>query len=188
MAGVGSISKIKGSLILSPTDLTTSSPFGGTLLTPTRDIIVFCGTRSEIVTAEEWGGQAVDVLQGAEEARIAVVLRAWDASMLAAALPQSESGGTGERLWIYQPGADDDDTVRPGRSLEASYGVKIAIVPRAVDRQPFVVLHNAVPSVQRTHELRMSLNAELDLGVVWQGLPDDTGRVASIGRREDITL
>jgi len=188
VAGVGSIARIKGALVLSPTSLTGASPFGGTLLEPTRDIVVFCGADAQAITAEEWGGQAVEILQGPDEARISVVLRAWDASALAAALPHSEAGASGDRLWSYQPAADDEDTVRPGRALGESYGVTIAVMPRAIDRQPCVVLHNAVPAIEQTHRLRLSLNAELDLGMVWHGLPDDSGRVVSIGRRGDITL
>lgn len=180
--------KVKGTLIASPTDLTIASPYGGTVLGPVRDGRLFLGSRPQFVEAEEWGGQPVDLIQGRDMAKLACVIRTWDADAIEQAVPHSEDGSSGERLWLYQPGKTDSDTVRPGRSLEESYGITLCLAPLAPDRDPFIVLYNAVPAVEESHELWMTLNREFDLGLAWQGLPDDSGRVLAIGRREDITL
>lgn len=182
------ILKVKGTLIASPTDLTAASPYGGTVLGPIRDGRLFLGSTPQFVRAEEWGGQAVDLILGRDEARIAVVVRTWDSDAIEQAVPNSEAGATGDRLWLYQPGKTDSDTVRPGRGLAESYSLSICLAPRNPDKDPFIVLYNAVPNVEASHELQMSINREFDMGMVWQGLPDDSGRVLAIGRRQDITL
>ena len=180
--------KVKGTLIASPTSLSGASPYGGTVLGPVRDGRLYIGSAPQFVSAEEWGGQPVDLIQGRDEARLAVVIRTWDSDAIEQAVPHSEDGSSGDRLWIYQPGKTDSDTVRPGRGIEESYGISLCLAPRSPDRDPFIVIYNAVPNVDAAHELWMAINHEFDIGQVWHGMPDNSGRVLAIGRREDITL
>ena len=190
MAGVdpSRIQFIKGTLIASPTDLSAASPYGGTILGMVRDVAFHPGGESPVITAEEWGGAAVEVLQGSSEARLALFLRTLDPDAIAAGVPTSEAGESGERPWIYQPGKSDADTHRPGRRLSESHGITLCVAPRAPDRQPFLVLYRAVPTIPTGSMIRIAQNQEVGIPLVWRGLLDDAGRVFAFARREDITL
>lgn len=183
------IQRVPGQLILNPTDLTGSTPFGGTLLGSVRDMAFRIGNQAQFIIAEEWGGAVEEVILGKDEAKFACVFRSWDEDVLAAVIPHSSAGSvTGLRLIVNQPGKDDSSTTRPGRALSPSFGAKLCFAPRAADRHPFIVLYNAVPAVEASFELSLSIGLEFALGVVWHGAVDASARVYAIGRREDITL
>lgn len=183
------IQRVKGSLILNPTDLGAASPYGGTVLGSVRGLSFTPGFCALPITAEEWGGAPVDVIYAGESPKFTCVFRSLDSDVMAAVWPTGETGAlTGLGGVRYNPGKDDADTIRAGRTLADVTGAVLCFAPRAEDRHPFRVLYNAVPAPEETHEFRMSANAEYALTVVWHALLDDSGRVYAEERREDIAL
>lgn len=179
---------VPGDLVVGATDLTTDSPFGGTIIGEVRDKRFRAGARTYAVAAEEWGGQTVEVIYGRQAAILACVLRSWDEDALGAVFPIYSTGASGRPLIVGQPVAGDATTVRAGRALSTLQGVALTFAPRDLDRHPWIHLYNAVPAVEEASELRLEIDDEVGIPVVWHGLPDDQGRTHAIGMRGDITL
>jgi hypothetical protein len=57
-----------------------------------------------------------------------------------------------------------------------------------LDEQPMVLVRKAIPMVEETAMLQLSLKQELGIGVLFQAIPDSTGRLYDVGRRGDLTL
>jgi hypothetical protein len=51
-----------------------------------------------------------------------------------------------------------------------------------------VLVRKAIPMVEETAMLQLSLKQELGIGVLFQAIPDSTGRLYDVGRRGDLTL
>ena len=179
--------RIPGRLVTGATSLTGSFPYGGTELGLVRDCAYSIGSITHEITAEEWGGTPAEVLYGGEKATFACFLRAWDVDAIQAAIPHATAGGSGQALSVFQPGASDDNTFRPGRRMSPD-AVQIVFCPRAPDRHLFVVLYAAVASTEASAAMQLKVSAEAGIAVVFRGLLDDSGRCAVVGRREDITL
>lgn len=186
-ANVQDVLRVPGRLVKDPTDITADFPHGGTELGLTRDAEMRFGIRTALVTAEEWGQQAVESIYAGESAVFAAVLREWDNDAIALMFPNTGTGPTSEANKTILGRVSGAGVNRAGYLLSTQSAV-ILFSPLAVDRHPMVIIRKAIPMVEETSMLSLSLAEELGIGVVWQAIPNATGQVYDIGRREDLTL
>ena len=171
-------------------DVTTlaSAPFGGVCLGYVKDLEFRFQRRTQIVTAEEWGGQAVDQIDLGESAVIAGILRGVDPDAINKVFANTAAGTTsGERV---VKGAVNG-TNRAGYSLY-NKAFKLLFAPDDTDRGQFIVVYKAIPLVDEAAAMQTRLDAELGIAVAFWGVPDTgtgtTKAVYQIGRREDLSL
>ncbi len=183
-ANVLNIRRIPGRLVKNPTDLAAAFPHGGTPLGVTRDMEFRMGIQTTAITAEEFGAQQIEYVYAGELAIFAAVLREYDVDAVQQIFPDAVAGTCGQLPNINY---NVTGSKRSGLLL-SSKSFKLVFSPDALDRDPFVVLYKAIPLVEETSLMALSLSEELGVGVVFAGIPDGTDRVYTVGNREDIIL
>jgi len=174
--------QVRGRLIQAPTDLDDGPAYGGTQLGLVGSLEWrLVPVRGE-VTAEEYHGQTVEVIEGAENVIIAGVLREYDSDAIAALFPSVTTATTSghpliSRTYTTQRGA-----------LASDRAIKLLFAPVAEEQWPGLLIYRALPLIQEQASMAYSLDREWQLPFVFQGLPDATGRIYQSGMLEDMTL
>lgn len=199
LAEVRNILHIPGHLCINPTDISDSTefPYGGTALGVTREAEMRFGIKTSLVYAEEFGTPVEAVYTG-DTALFAFVIRDLDNDALATVFPNTATGSTsGDKVIEGRVSGVSEN--RAGYTM-SSQSVKLLFAPRVentdpssttyipFDEQPMVLIPKAVPLVEETSMLQLSIKAEIGVGVVFQAIPDSSGRLYDVGKRGDITL
>jgi hypothetical protein len=180
-AATRNILRIPGRLCADPTDLTLAFPHGGTALGIARDMEFRFGYKTSVATAEEWGGVVNKVFYTGETCIMGAVLRDFDPDMIKKVFPNVATAATGD-VTINN---DINTGNRAGFDLVA---FKLLFSPKSVDRHPHILIYNAIPALDESAQLSLSLGEEIGIGAVFHGSPDSTGRVYSVGLRDNLTL
>lgn len=187
LANVRNILRVMGRLCSDPTSVATAFPHGGTALGLVRDGIFRPGVKHHAVLAEEWGNQQVEVVYGGEMSVFAVVLRELDNDMVQKAFVNTAAGtSSGDRVITYEPDATAANT-RPG-TLLSTKSFKLLFSPKATNRDPAILIYKAIPVIDESAELQLSLGEELGIAALFHCIPDASGRVYQVGKLEDLTL
>tara|TARA_R100000963_G_C4642949_1_gene106666 strand:- start:1589 stop:2155 length:567 start_codon:yes stop_codon:yes gene_type:complete len=185
-AAVRDVLRIPGRLVINPTDITADFPHGGTEMGLTRDAEMRLGISTSLVTAEEWGQVPVEAVYAGESAVFAAVLREWDNDAISNIFPNTGTGTiSGDRTIL---GRSSGGSVNRAGYLLSNKSFILLFSPKAIDRHPMVIVRKAVPMVNETASLSLSLAEEFGIGVVFHAIPDSSGRLYDIGKREDLTL
>lgn len=186
------VRRIPGRLAWGCTDLTAVWPHGGTGLGNVRGIVVRQERRDFIVTAEEFGFEPVERIQGGEVYAVAAILRDEDDDMLSKVFPNTAAGTTTQRRVVSTPGS-----VRAGALATARGGVLVFTPEGATHAKSatapdvdadFFVLYRALPAVEESAEVQRTRDADVGLPVVFLGVRDSSGRIAAQGHRADLSL
>jgi hypothetical protein len=179
---LGRILRNPGRLCVSPTSLSAAFPHGGTNLGLVRGVSLRPQQVEWVVTAEEWGEETVEVIDGGRSWVIAVALRGWDPDAVQAVLPSSTLGTSGTPL------ASHPGSARAG-ALRSAAAVKLLFSPDAPAQQPAALFHRAIPLVEASAELTLALAEEGTLGVVFRAIRRASDGLAfQFGALEDLTL
>ncbi len=185
------IYSLVGQICVNPTDLTQPFPHGGKAIGLVRNGIFRINPSYEEITAEEFGGTVVDYVRAVESAVLVAVLREFDADAIGAILPNTRIGSSSGRRMILgeiTSASISGIPVRPG-SLASDKSSKVLFSPRAVDYHPAIILYNAIPLVDRTAELQLSIGSEAGIAVMWQATPRASDfQIYQVGLLEDINL
>lgn len=176
--------KIPGKLVKDPTNLDSDYPHGGTELGLVRDMVLNFGVQYDYPMAEEFKAPAAQIL-AAENPIFACVLRSWDDDMLSALWPNAFVSAFGEVS--LRSKVSGSGVTRAGANL-TSRGFKLLFSPHAVDYHPFVLAYNAVPMIAETAEMQLSIGKEFGLALMFNLMPDSTGRRWELGQRANLTL
>lgn len=176
---VVNIRTLRGWLCKNPTNLSIPFPHGGTPIGLVRDGAFRPGIRTRIITAEEFGGTAVEGIYAGESCVLTCLLREFDEDAMVSVFPNYTT------VVRYAPG--DDRDVRPG-NLSTDRKIALLFSPRDLDDNPFIILYVAMPLVQEAMELQLMLSTEATMAVMFQGIPDGAGRCYEMGDRTEITL
>lgn len=183
---VRDVLRIPGRIVINPTNLASAFPHGGTEMGLTRDAEMRFGISTSLVTAEEWGQAPVESVYTGESAVFAAVLREWDNDAIDNIFPNTGTGATsGDRSIL---GRVSGGSFNRAGYLLSNKSFILLFSPKAVDRHPMVLVRKAIPMVEETSLMRLSLAEEFGIGVVFQAIPNSTGQVYDIGKREDLTL
>lgn len=189
-ANVRDILRVPGRLYINPSDITAAPPFGsGTAIGLTRDVEFRMGLRTGVVTAEEWGSAPVEVVHSGEAAVLACVLREWDDDAIALVFPNTGAGALSGNATVL--GRSFGAGVNRAGYLLSAQSAVLLFAPLSLDgtpAHPMVIVRKAIPMVEETAMLQMSLAEELGMGVVFQAIPDSSGRLYDVGARDDLTL
>lgn len=168
--------------MLLPTDLSAAFPHGGTPLGVTRDQELRVGARYHEEIAQEWS--AVNrVLYCGSRGVFAAVLRSYDSDAFALLYPEQATGAVSQ---TSGPAPDvNDDAKRAGRFLT---GAVILFSPVALETQPAVLLYNALPMLDESAKLQVSLKVEMATAFMWALAPDSAGRTYAVNKIADLSL
>lgn len=174
--------RIKGFLCADPTDLSTPFPHGGTALGMVADILFQTRVLHAPVTAEEFGGEPVEWIGGGEVAVLGCIARGMDNDMLQKIFLNTTVGSSSGSRVVSNPG-----TKRAG-SLRSSDSFVLLFSPKDTTRHRGILVYNAVPMLDESAELQLSINEEIGIACLFQGIRDSSDRIYSMARLEDLTL
>ena len=169
--------RVPGRLVINPTDLTGTLPYGGTELGVVGETSLLPAQQAYLIRAEEYGGVPVEAIQAGE----AWALRSFDADALARVFSSAGSDAVAQQPYVASPGT------AVGTKVSAR-AVKLAFCPEDYDRHPFLILYSALPLVEETARLRLSGAAGLEIPVVFHATYDASSRLIWWGNRHGATL
>ena len=186
---VRNILRLPGRLVAAPTNLLAAYPHGGVELGVVRDVEFRPGIKASLVTAEEYGGVVTEAIYAGEAPILACVLRSFDNDLIERLFLNTSvpvvSGASGDRIILGR--ASGAGVNRAGTLRDAS-AIVLLFTPKNVDMHPMVLIRRAIPMVEETAALALSLSQELGLGLVFYCAPDSSGRTYDVGKRQDLTL
>ena len=176
---------VPGRLCVNPANLAAAFPHGGTALGIVKAVSVRPGVSYQEVTAEEYGGERIEVVATGEAWVLAAILRSWDHDALSRFFPSEVVGGSGQPL-VTHPSLVAD-TGRAGRLLSAS-SIVLCFSPDSPANHPGLVMHRAIPMLDAAIETNLSLARPQEIAVVFAAIRSAAGKSVSWGRLADIAL
>jgi len=172
--------RVSGTLIANPLNLTTGPDYGGTILGATNRVSYDPGLDYRPVRAEEYGGQSVEEILFQSDFIFGATFRNWEDDVLSTIFPNTSAGVTA-RLVDF-PGLNTSGTRMSAQSI------KLLFAPDRPTEHPGMLIYSALPLIEETETIRLSILSELLVIVLFKGLRDGTGRVAQLGLLSDMTL
>lgn len=185
---VANLLRVPGRLSHTPTSTTTlraAYPHGGTALGTVGRLNLRPTATPFPLTAEEWGGRVVDLIDGGAGWVLDAELREWDADALAALFPFYATGAQGGPSLSFTVTSSSH---RAGKIVGDSLSRVLVFTPDAPDHHPVLVARRAVPAVQESALLALRANETVGIAVRWYLTPDANGKVFDFANRRDVTL
>ena len=180
---VRSAIKVYGKLVKDPTDLTADYPYGGTELGLVGSVLLRPRNQTQLLTAEEWGDQVWDAVDGGTSILLACTLRGVDGDAYGSLFLDTATGTpSGQKVIRFR-----SDNGRAG-TLRSTLGMKLLFAPSSPLRHRAVLLRDALPVLVEDTEIPMTKDEEWAVKVVFYGRPDSSNRVAEIAFIKDMTL
>lgn len=180
---IGSL-RIYGHLIHTPTDLTAAFPYGGTSLGDYSQIAWQVEGNAVDITFQEQGPLVGNTLENIFGVRVVAKLVEWNSAALAKIFPSAmitTGATTGYPLMTLSTG-----------SMLAKIGTdraaKILLAPDHPDREPALLMYNAVAMVRQVANVSHSLAEEWGFPAIWKALPDSAGNIYQYGMLRDMTV
>lgn len=174
------VMRVPGRLVVTPTNLATSFPYGGTELGVMVDHALVPNQQVYLIRAEEYGGIPVEGVHGGESWVLVAVLKSWDPTALDLLFPGLAAGTTTQKPRVY-----GNDSI--GSKL-ADRVVKLLFAPHDEDRHPMVLFYAALPCVEESARIRLVAAENLAIPVVFHAILDQSSRLMEWGMRQDLTL
>ncbi len=182
-ADITQVLRVPGRFCSAPTNLSAAFPHGGTALGIIHHAAARRIGRYDFVRAHEFAGEVVEVVEGGADWVMAAMVRQYDNDAIAAIWPHTGTGGTSSDKYIEYPGS----TNRAGTLLSTNAFV-LMFVPNDTTNHPCVLMRRAVPMIEETAELRLSVLYEFATPVVFACLRPASGQAVEIKLKEDISL
>lgn len=178
--------QVPGRLVINPSDLSAAYPYGGTDLGAVHNIVARRTSGTFDVTASEYGGAVVESIQGGENWVLGAYLRQYDNDAISTVFPNTATGTStkrpGVKHWL-----DAASPVRPG-ALGSARSVKLLFAPYDVDRCRAVYFYRALPRVEETWEMSLSVDTRVEVPVLFVAIPDASLRCVVNDFLREITL
>ncbi len=174
--------RMPGKLVKSPTSLSTTYPYGGTELGVLRNVMWTPGTKYDRAIAEEWK-TAVAAFVEEERTLVAAVLRSWDNDLLSWVHRNVQTSAFGD---VGLLGRVQGTGVNRAGYDQGDLGAKLLFAPQAPGAHRALLLHNAVPMLDESAELQLSISREFGLALMFEAFPDATGRTFSFDFLENL--
>lgn len=185
-ADLNQVLQVPGRLCISPTDLTTAFPHGGTALGEVYQATAMQTSSWFDVRAEEFGGIPVDSVFSGESWVFGAVLRQFDETAIGTVFPNTVTGTTTKRVGI-KSWFDAASPVRPG-TLGSSRSVKLLFSPLDSDRNRAVIFYRAMPRVADTMALALAFNKRVEVPVLFVAMPDASSRLVRIDFLKELSV
>lgn len=182
---IENILRVPGRLCYNPTSLTTAYPHGGTGLGVVKTVRVKPYKVYHKITAEEFGSEAIDYVDGGESWILGAILRSFDKDALKLIFPSAVTGTITQEAVVAHPAADT--AIRAGLLMSAK-AVKLLFSPDDPARNPFLILYNAIPLIDESAEINLELDSDFTIGMLFAGIRSSAGKVMAMGLKEDLAL
>jgi hypothetical protein len=171
-----------GRLIVTPTDLSGSYPYGGTFVGKAR-LVTLLPMGVGVRVPSEGLGDAGDILEADHRYVFSCFLRGWSDPALELLFGDNYSAGdtTGHAVFS-SPGTAVTGTSALARAK------KIIFVPDDTIHAPAILIYSGVADWAEGSELAWQRAEELGLPIIIECMVDSSGNVLEIGRLEDLTL
>lgn len=188
---LNTIIRCPGRLCINPSAFTAAWPHGGQGLGAVQDIVFKPGRSSTILREESYGNEVYDIVDLGESVVVAAALKSWDADAVAALFPSTTTGSVSRKRGIFYPyptvqGGTAGGTFRPG-TMRSNSAVRLLFTPNDTAKYPGIYLYNALPMVEEAAQIRLTLEEDGLIPVVFYGTRDQSHRVYSVARMEDLT-
>lgn len=181
-AGVPTSTRFSGMrLVVNPTNLASAYPYGGTEIGLVRELEEIEVTQDTTITAEEFGGVAVETTVAVGTLVVACNLRGWDKDAISL-LPFAVSKGSGAR---YSITTDANGTTRAG---VASTYHSLLMVPDDRTNGIARILYRVGVHKDWTARTQRSYGREFGLPIIFVATLDQYGRRDDEGLIGDLTL
>lgn len=180
------VSKVKRTpvrLAITPTNLGTAFPYGGTALGAARAVGFVVESPVYPIANEERGGLA-EVVKGPVQCRLACILRQWSDSVVSTLFAEAFTGSSSGTKGVLVPGSNSYS--RPG-SLLSNRAVKL-IVSAYDSAVPSILIYKAVPVLVRETTIGRGPFAERAYEAVFHGMLDSSNRLYAEALLADMTL
>ncbi len=182
-----SIRRLKGALVQNPTNTTAPPHYGGTPLGPVTNLRFLPGLRGAPLPEEELG-LVVEFVEAPDSAVMMCVSRGLDDDLLSLLFRLTSTGASTLHTMAEGRVSGTDGTGATGAGLASDRAIKLLFVPEDTDRDPFVLLYNAIPVRESAAEIQMSMGREAGIACVFYAATDSTYRTYAWGRISDLTL
>lgn len=174
---------IPGRLVSNPTQpgLALAYPHGGTALGLTRSAALREINVRVPITAEEFGTEIVDYVDGGKSYIFAAILESWDNDAIQAIFPDATVGGSGVA------GYDRPGTTRAG-SLLSDRSLVLLFSPFDTVNHNAVVFYRALPIMEDPSEFPLQLATPFGLPLLFASIRNTSGNAVSVRPLADITL
>jgi hypothetical protein len=169
-ANTNNIFRSPGRLVLNPTNLALAYPYGGKELGVCRDALFKPNVKTVGLIAEEFK-TPVEVVYSGQEPIFTGVLRTWDNDLIGALFAGlgKQTDGSGNVGVIH------NELVNPAGSALSSQACVLLFSPQALALKRHILMYCAIPCVDDSFEMRLSIAEEFGLPFFFQCLPDSQG-------------
>lgn len=182
---IQNVIRVPGRLCYAPADLSLPFPHGGISLGIIKSIVIKPYKSYHKITAEEFGNETVDYIDGGESWILGAILRSYDKNALKVLFPSAEEGAQTQETIIKYPATNT--AIRAGQLMSAK-AVKLLFSPDDTERNPFAIFYNAIPLIDETAEINLQLDIDWSIGVLFAAIRDSNGKAIVIGLKGDFTL
>ena len=183
---VARVIRAPGRLVVTPTDLSTTYPYGGTEVGKVNQVAVLPLGAPFLVEAEGLGG-VTDVLEPNARYVVSLFLRGWDDDALQLlTVGEYVAGGTTQHSGFNVPGlrTPGQSALESGNSRE----VTVLYVPDNLIDVPAVLIFLGIPGFTEGGELAFRRTDELGLPLSIECVRDSNGNILAIERFPDLSL
>ena len=185
ITSIQNVIRVAGKLCYNPTDLSLPFPHGGVALGIIKSILIKPYKTYHKITAEEFGSETVDYIDGGESWVLGAILRSYDKNALRVLFPSSSEGSQTQETIIKHPA--DNATIRAGQ-LMSTKAVKLLFSPDDTEKHPFAIFYNAIPLIEEASEINLQLDMDWSIGVLFSAIRNSSGKAVAIGLKGDFTL
>jgi len=179
----GTVVRNPGRMVIDPTDLSTTYPYGGTEIGLVREK-VFEPLGQPYVVWNEGLGEATDVLEGSNEWLFTCFLRGVNDDVKSSLLTGWRSaGGTSSHGLLTGPSAK-----APGESLLDYAQVKLLFVPYNLIDHDALIMYRAIPWWSEGAEIMFGRNEEYGFPLSFRCLRNSSNHTHQFGRLADLSL
>ena len=180
--GPSRILRVPGRLVVNPTDLQLSFPYGGYQVGSIRGFAL-SAVGTPYVIQSEGLGSPTDITEPPEDYRVAFLLRGADDDAIRRLYASNQSeGGVSHHRSFQVPG-----TAIPGASALGRSVVLLYVPDNPIDA-PALICRNAVAMFADGAEVPFQRAEEFVIPTVVYCLRDSSGRVLEMSRLSDISL
>lgn len=179
---VSRVIRAPGRVVVNPTDLSTTYPYGGTEIGKTR-LCVLQSLGTAFRVESEGLGEATDRLESSNHFVFSCFVRGWDDDAIAKFFSGGFTTGATSGHAVYsEPGTTTPGASALGRSVSLLY------VPDDLIHVPALLIYRGVPDWTDGAELAFQRGSELGLPIALDCLRDFNDRILSMGMLADLSV
>jgi len=172
---VESVFRVPGLLYTGVTNLAIAAHYGGTSLGVIAEAVAIPAYTYEAVSAEEYGGEDIELIEMGSTWVFTATLREWDDDTIKAYF--NTRAGTTRRVVVAPT------STRPGTKVS---GATLLFAPQEPTKHPAFYAYRAIPLVAEAAAIQMALMEETVVTVMYRCLRDASNKTVNFGLLSDL--